>query len=456
MSASASNGSPVAEKQNISASKEAGPLGDGNSLGAAKGAATTTGPGGGAQENSQSASTSVSNERLGAKAAPANVVSNSPQNNATAAEASDDSKSSKWFLFRPNPWAEPVNGSELFNEISVELSRRAVFPSGGADAATLWAVHTHALSAAFISPRLALTSPAKRCGKTTVLNMLRPLTYLALPAANISPAGVFRAIEKWHPTLLIDEADTFFKENEQLRGILNSGHSKVGYVVRCEGKNYEPHAFSTYAAVAIALIGTLPSTLDDRAIVLRMRRADRGTLIDRWSRAAENHFQIFAQKIVRWVDDHRSALEEADPDIPKLLDDRAADNWRCLLAIAGLAGGDWPRRAREAALTLSMHRAREDQDHSTMLLSDLRAIFKEVSNCDRMTSKDICARLARLEHRPWPEWRNSRPITPPQLAVLLSAFRIGPQTIRIGNDTAKGYLVASFRDAFASYLSKGE
>jgi putative DNA primase/helicase len=234
---------------------------------------------------------------------------------------------------------------------------------------------------------------------------------------HISAAGIYRTIEKFHPTFLIDEADTFFKDNEQLRGILNSGHSRtMAFVIRCEGIDFQPRTFSTWAAVAIAVIGRLPPTLHDRAIVLPMSRADRSMQRERWSNTAEKYFEILARKIVRWVDDHRLVLEQAEPEIPNALDDRAADNWRALLAIADLAGGDWPSRARDAALTLSMYRDREDQDHNTMLLADLRAIFKTVDR-DRMRSIDICSRLADLEHRPWPEWRANRPITPPQRKV---------------------------------------
>src|SRR5262249_20113727 len=132
---------------------------------------------------------------------------------------------------------------------------------------------SHAHSATEVSPILGLSSPEKRCGKTTVLNVLSALVRRPLMASNLTPAGIFRAIERYHCTLLVDEADTFLGEREELVGILNSGHfRRAAVVVRCEGEQREPRTFSTWAPKAIALIGRLPATLHDRALVLPMRR----------------------------------------------------------------------------------------------------------------------------------------------------------------------------------------
>jgi len=55
----------------------------------------------------------------------------------------------------------------------------------------------------------------------------------------------------------------------------------------------------------------------------------------------------------RWCEDNLNILTAADPTVPETLTDRAADNWRPLLAVADRAGGAWPIRARDAALVLS-------------------------------------------------------------------------------------------------------
>ncbi len=124
---------------------------------------------------------------------------------------------------------------------------------------------TYLLDAFETSPRLAITAAQKRCGKTTLLSLLYQLTCLA--AANLTPAVAYRVIEAAQPTLLIDETDTFVKENDELRGFLNSGHSRAtAFVIRCHGEDNQPRCFSTSAAIALAGIGTLPATLADRSI----------------------------------------------------------------------------------------------------------------------------------------------------------------------------------------------
>ncbi len=131
------------------------------------------------------------------------------------------------------PYASPVNGAILLDRLVRLVRRYVVLPLEDARTVALWIVHAHAVDAADITPRLCITSPQKRCGKTRLIEIIGQTTPLALAASNISKAAVFRAIEAAHPTLLIDEADTFLTDNEELRGILNSGHSRgTAYVIR--------------------------------------------------------------------------------------------------------------------------------------------------------------------------------------------------------------------------------
>jgi putative DNA primase/helicase len=141
-------------------------------------------------------------------------------------------------------------------------------------------------------------------------------------------------------------------------------------------------------------------------------------------------------------------LSTADPEIPMELYGRAADNWRPLLAIADAAGDEWPERARQIAIKFGGRR--DEQTAGVMLLEDVKRIFDE-ERVDRIPSQDLVAKLVKREERPWVEWNNHKPITPKQLADLLDAFQIVPNTIRIGASTPKGYRVEQFRDAFARY-----
>jgi putative DNA primase/helicase len=320
-----------------------------------------------------------------------------------------------------------------------------------ADAAVLWTVHTFLLDCFGISPRLAITSPEKQCGKTTLLDTLGRLVWRPLPTANATASAIFRVVESQRPTLLIDEADTFLAEKEELRGILNSGHRKGGSVLRTVGDEFEPRSFSTYSACAIALIGKLPGTLADRSvpIALRRRRPDEAVIPFRFDRTG--HLDQLARKAARWAADNADCIRTADPEMPAGMFNRAADNWRPLLAIADAAGGKWPERARQAARQCAGAAAGDDQSNRVHLLADVRAIFTDRIT-DRMRSADLVAALVAIEGRPWAEWKRDKAITQNGLARMLKPFGIAPDSVRMGDETPKGYQLAHFADAFARYL----
>ena len=117
------------------------------------------------------------------------------------------------------PHDEPVDGAELADLICKDITTHIVLPVASAVAITLWVLLTYVYDAFRILPILAILSPEKRCGKTTLLSLLNGLVNNGMMASNISSAAVYRVVEKYRPTLLTDEADTFFKNNEELRGI---------------------------------------------------------------------------------------------------------------------------------------------------------------------------------------------------------------------------------------------
>ncbi len=145
----------------------------------------------------------------------------------------DDTANTISLFADPEPWPDKVDGATLLEALAGAFTRHAVLPDGAAAVLALWVVHAHAHDAASISPILGLISPVKRCGKTTALSIVQALSPRALPAANITAAALFRVVEKWSPTVLIDEADTFLRDNDELRGVLNSGHNRAtAFVVR--------------------------------------------------------------------------------------------------------------------------------------------------------------------------------------------------------------------------------
>jgi putative DNA primase/helicase len=357
----------------------------------------------------------------------------------------------------PAPWPGPVDGASLLSDVEAAILAHAVLPDGAAVAMAMWILHTYCLDAAAITPRLAIISPTKRCGKTTVLKLLGTLACKPLAAASLTPAVLYRVVEAFSPTILVDEADTFLAEQDELRGILNAGHDRHSAVVpRCVGDDFEPKVFRVFGAVAIAAIGKLPDTLMDRSVVIEMKRKAPSEKLQKLRRRQREALAALPRQCARWAADNVKALSDREPELPDDLDDRAADNWEPLLAIADQAGGPWPERARATALLLSGGRAdsAETGDAGVQLLADVRAVF--VNNAiDRSTTKSLLAALADLEGRPWAEWNRGRPITPRQLGTLLGRFGIKPGTIRVGDATPKGYVLSDLTDAFGRYLPDG-
>lgn len=353
----------------------------------------------------------------------------------------------------PEPWLEPVDGAGLFDDLVDTLKRFVVFPSHAAEAVALWILHAHTLEAFSISPLLTANSATKRAGKTLLLELVSLLVPRRLFASNITPAALFRAVEKFTPTLLIDEADTFLRDNDELKGILNASHRRASaFVVRSVGDEHEPTIFATWCAKAIALIGKLPDTLEDRSILISMKRKAPGEQIEKFrADRAASEFVSLKRKAARWAQDSLDALRKADPETPSTLNDRAADNWRPLLAIADLAGGEWPDRARAAALSLSGNVDEAGSSVLIQLLDDLRELF-ETREVDRVASSDVAEAFGAMEDRPWSEWRRGKPITQRQLAKLLAPLGIAPRKIRIGESTHQGYLLEQYIDSFTRYL----
>jgi Protein of unknown function (DUF3631) len=369
--------------------------------------------------------------------------------NAKAQAAQAESVLPHW---KVEPSQEAVDCAALLADIERTFARYIVLPKGAGVALALWTLHAWTVDAGDISPFLVLVSPTKRCGKTNTLIVLFYLTPRSELASNISASALFRYIEKIHPTLLIDEADSFVKDNEEMRGILDSGHTRAAaYVIRNVEVNgdHEPRRFSTWAAKAIATIRGLADTLEDRSVVLTLQRKPPGAKVERLRKRDSNEFAALRRQALRWAEDNLSALADPDPAIPDALNDRAADNWRPLLAIADLAGGAWPQRGRESACRLSG----EGHDSTSInvdLLADIRLAFGET---DMIRSIDLVAKLTADLEKPWVEWKHGKPLTQKQLASLLRPFGIISEKVSLpGLADAKGYKRVRFEEAWEAYI----
>jgi hypothetical protein len=345
-----------------------------------------------------------------------------------------------------SPWPEPVDGAQLLDDITTAVRRYVVLENRAAEATALWVVHTYCFDAFTISPRLAITSAVMRCGKTTLLDVLSCLVRRPISTANATAAAIYRLVDKMAPTLLVDEADTFLVGNAALRGILNSGHHKnSAYVMRAD------ETFSTWAPVAIAMIGRLPSTLEDRSIWIGLQRRRTDDPIVAFRLGQEGDLKRLARMAARLAADHFDQLRQTVPAVPTTLENREADNWLPLLAIADAAGGAWPTIARQVSENLALTNRDTEQSLAVILLEDIHAVLTAYGS-ERMPSAELVKVLRQFEDRPWAEWKGGKGITTHAVARLLAPFNVKPFEMRIGPRVVRGYRSAQFEDAFARYV----
>ncbi len=198
---------------------------------------------------------------------------------------------------------------------------------------------------------------------------------------------------------MLDEVDSYMKDNEDLRGLINSGHTRDNaFIIRCTGDDHEPTRFNTFGAKLLAGIGDQPETVMDRAVILKLRRKRPGERVELLRNTPATRFEELHRKLKRFAADHSKTIANANPVIPASLNDREQDNWEPLLAIAEAAGGHWPETARRAAVALSQ--TEDDQSSiAIQLLSDIRQIFSD-KDIERISSVDVFEALCADEERP--------------------------------------------------------
>jgi putative DNA primase/helicase len=353
------------------------------------------------------------------------------------------------------PCSAPIDPAQLLTEITETIRRFIVLDVEQADAAALWVAFTWFADVVEVAPLAIINAPEKACGKSQLLDLMGRMSARPLPASNSTAAGLFRAVELWKPTVLIDEADTFIRENDELKGLINAGHTRSNaFVLRVVGDNHEPKLFKVWGAKALAGIALekhLPDATMSRAIVFELRRKLPHESVTRLRHAGADLFEGIASKLARFADDYAQQVRLARPTLPDELGDRAQDNWEPLLAIAGCAGAEWVHKATVAALKLS---GAGDKAISTgnELLADIQEIF-ESKHVLKISTADLIAALTADDEKSWATYNRGKPISARQIASRLAGYGIKSKTIRIGYETPKGFEVEQFGDAFARYLA---
>lgn len=339
------------------------------------------------------------------------------------------------------------------------IRRYCVLPNAAAyDAVTLWAAASHVVPALDVAPRLVIRSAEKRSGKTRLLEVLSLLVNDPVRFADVSVPYLFRRIEKAGdspPTLLLDEADAIFsagrpsERSEALRGILNTGFQRGFVYGRVEKPNNQLKDYRVFALAAIASIGALPDTIEDRAIVLSMRRRIGAEPVEPFRlRDAGEYLAGIRHRLHDLLVGRAEEIASVRPELP--VEDRAADLWEPLVAVAHVAGDEWINRAWTAAITI-VEQAREDESAANIgltLLEATRNILHSYSESAWIGSGQLVDALNRVpEHR---ELMSSLGVA--GVARVLRPYGVRPTNHRQGESVRKGYRLADLKDVWMRYL----
>ncbi len=350
----------------------------------------------------------------------------------------------------------PTPLADLLDKVEEFLGRFVAYPSEAAKVAhVLWILHTHCMDEWESTPRIAFLSPEPASGKTRALELTETLVPRPIEAINVTPAYLFRKVSDPDglPTILYDEIDTIFgpraKDNEEIRGILNAGHRRGAMAGRCvtHGKTITTEELPAYCAVAMAGLGNLPDTILTRSVVVRMRRRAPTERVEPYRRrihACEGN--ELRERLAVWAE--QFGMYGNYPEMPNGVEDRAADVWEPLIAIADSADETWAKRARVAAVALVALSMESTPSLGVRLLSDLRTLFESDT---KLSTETILRRLCEMDEAPWGDLRG-KPLDPRRLANYLRPYGVTSKTIQEGDSRPKGYTAEGLFDAWDRYL----
>jgi hypothetical protein len=319
-----------------------------------------------------------------------------------------------------------------------------------------WVLHTYAFDAAETTPYIHITAPEKACGKSRLMEALEALAATPVRSGGMTAAALVRTINTKKPTIFLDEMDAQLGGNrdyaEAVRGILNEGFRKDGKFYKCNATTHEIEEFNAYCPKCFAGIGHLPDTVASRSIRIEMRRKLPGETVEPFRQKAVKEAALAVKtKLEAWkVRGAADLLCRIEPPPIANLSDRQNDIAEPLLCIAQLAGNGWLQKLKEALQTVFKAASIEDGSIGVTLLADIRAVFEE-RKTDKIPSSVLADCLCEIEGRAWAEWSHGTGMTANHLARQLRKYNIYPQTIRVENETPKGYRREHFDDVWFRY-----
>jgi hypothetical protein len=352
-------------------------------------------------------------------------------------------------------------GDTILREVEAFLRRFIVMSEPQYVACTLWAAHTHVFDLFAYTPYLIVTSAEKQCAKSQLLHALRYLVQRPWNCSGGSAPVLFRKIAAVKPTLLLDEMDALLqgdKETAQaIRGILNAGHEEDAVVSRCEGKGLAivPVDYSVFCPKALAGIGSLPETVRDRGVPIRMKRKLASQKVMKLrKRVVQAEGNQLRERLGNWANGQRARLSAFPPLTLEEFKDRQEDGAEPLFAIASCAAGLWPERCRRSLLELFGSVDETEDSTRLTLLADLKNIFDspEYSEAETLSTDQLLERLKAIEASPWADLGHGKGLTRHALSKLLRPYEVYPGRFREKSALISGYQRHALADVWARYL----
>jgi putative DNA primase/helicase len=399
-------------------------------------------------------------KRMGVRA---DVLDNERRKSApkTPTEEDEEVSNIEALISTPLPWDEPVDITDVLDDCEAVLLKYMHFKRhDDAAVVSLWIAQTYTVDEQREFPYLGVRSPTFGCGKTTCLELTWAMSNRGLMAANLTSAAAFRVVDEFHPTLFIDELDTFIHSQADFVGILNNGHKKKGgSIIRVIGENHDrPKAFAVYGPKAYGMIGAAPSTFASRSIPIILETATKSDNLTPLPKVPQDideldkHLHTIARKFARWAKDNAADIRAFRPNMSGLIN-RSADNWYPLVRIAEMAGEKWTEKAIGAAGT-------EDPfakpDIKRLLLIDIRNILytRKVEMIEPRTLLHDLHEQA----TGWNEFgRLEKPLSAAKLSDMLEDFGIRStrkKTSRSGESKViRVYRLEDMTEAFDRFIS---
>jgi hypothetical protein len=348
----------------------------------------------------------------------------------------------------------------VVRQVAEYLSKYIALPETSILVASAWVAASHLADRWAKFPHLAITSPEKRCGKTTLLELLGYLCFHSISTANISPACMYRLIEQEHPTLLLDEAQSLTRlgseSAEVLRELLNASIEKNAKCYR-SGSKGEVHGFCIYGPKIVALIGTLDATLADRCLPIRIRRKtkeDQVALIK--SKVVAKDGEEIKKALMSWAAENAEEIDK----VYETLEPFEINNYRMAdlllplqvvlkTASPGKAESDLRKYADEID---GMDSEVEKMSNGTRLLIAVKEIFETitVNGASYIPTVRLVEELVKRTEEPWPRYCRGEPITPEALANLLRPY--GIRSAKSKDQKSRGFYAVAFEKTWEEFL----